>query len=130
MDHLTRWQAATKKPAKKRKPGVVLEKDIQKAIQQAFRLKGIALYATDAGSAGMRAAMSEGARGYSSLPSGFPDLIGCAPGGRFVALEVKRPGNTPTELQDAFLALFRSKGAIAFWADSVESALRQFQEAA
>lgn len=112
------------------KPALPLEKDIQKAIMQALRTKGVLLYIADAGVAGFRGAgMPDGMKGYSSLPRGFPDLIGVAPGGRFLAIEVKRPPNKPTKFQSAFLALFRSKGAIAFWADSVDDAIKKYAEA-
>ena len=43
-------------------------------------------------------------------------------------IEVKRPGGKPAPHQAAFLALLRGMGAVAFWADSVDSALRQFRE--
>lgn len=45
------------------------------------------------------------------LCKGSADLIGIlAPTGRLVALEVKRPGERPTEEQERFLALVRSMG--------------------
>lgn len=115
-----------RQPKRKAQP----EKAVQKAIQDAFRLKfNIALVHVDSGAAGMRRGQAAGAGGHSSTPAGFPDLVGCfPPSGRAVYIEVKAPGNKPTELQTRFLEVLRSKGAIAFWADSVESALSQFQE--
>ncbi len=113
----------------------LLERDVQKAIVQAFRLQHrVHLFTTDAGNARARAeagrAGLEGFRGTSGLPTGFPDLIGAIPGnGRMVVIEVKRPGNIPTENQQHYLAVFKAAGAVAFWADSVEAALRQFEEA-
>lgn len=130
-DHLDHWAQHTKKAKKHRKPGTVLEKDVVRAIVQAFRARKITLFQTDAGVAGMRNALAEGARGYSALPAGFPDLMGVVPGsGRACFIEVKRPGNKPTDAQTAFLARVRGLGAIAFWADSVESAISQFNEQA
>ena len=135
------WQAVTDAKDRKDKSkaksttrkagGVVLEKDIERAIQEAFRLKHrIVLFKTDSGCAGMRPGSPEGFRGYSGLPIGFPDLLGCTPGsGRVVVIECKRPGNKPTAHQEHYLALFRSWGGIGFWADSVDSALSQFREA-
>jgi hypothetical protein len=120
-----------KKP--KRKPSTKpLERDIEKAIVKAFALKHrITLFKTDTGGAGMRSGLSEGARAYTGLPTGFPDLLGAIPGsGRVVVIECKRPGNKPTAAQEHWLAFFRAQGGIALWADSVDSALKQFEEAA
>jgi hypothetical protein len=42
---------------------------------------------------------------------GSADLIGClAPGGRLIALEVKRPGGKPRPEQERFLELVRKMG--------------------
>jgi hypothetical protein len=115
---------------KKRSPGP--EKLIQRAICESFRLKyRIALVHIDSGGASFRSGRSSGAGGYSPTPAGFPDLVGVIPPtGRGLYIEVKAPGKKPTELQNRYLALLQAKGAIAFWADSVESAIRQYEEAA
>lgn len=108
-----------------------LEKHIQAAIIQAFKLKHrITLWQIDAGCAGMRLGSSKGQKGHSGIPEGFPDLMGVVPGsGRALFVEVKRPGCNPRANQTAFLAWLTSMGAVAFWADSVDSALAQFDEA-
>ena len=127
QSHLDRWAAHTK-PVKKR-TGPAPEKLVEKAIREAFRLKHrVILFKTDAGAAGMRSGLSEGARGYSGLPAGFSDLLGVVPGsGRAMFIECKAPGRKPTALQEEFLARRRAEGAIALWADSVDSALTQFE---
>jgi hypothetical protein len=106
------------------------EKLIQRAICESFRLKyRIALVHIDSGGAGFRRGQSNGAGGYSPTPAGFPDLVGVIPPtGRALYIEVKAPGKKPTELQNRYLALLQAKSAIAFWADSVESAIRQYEE--
>lgn len=111
-----------------KKKGPSPERLVQKAIQDAFRLKfQIALVHVDAGAAGMRQGQAAGAGGYSATPAGFPDLVGVIPPhGRAIYIEVKAPGNKPTDLQTRFLAALAAKGAVAFWADSVDSALAQF----
>ena len=108
-----------------------LEKDVEKAILHAFRLKyHITLYKTDAGAAGMRLGMGKSASGRSGLPTGFPDLLGAIPGsGRMIVIEVKRPGKKPTDIQGYFLTLFREIGVIAFWADSLDTALQKYENA-
>lgn len=45
------------------------------------------------------------------MPRGLPDIIGCFKG-RFVALEVKRPGEQPRKIQEHTLKLLRSAGAV------------------
>lgn len=50
---------------------------------------------------------------------GIPDVLGILPGGRFLGIEVKRPGNYPTPHQAAFLMRIREAGGIAFIAHSV-----------
>jgi len=106
------------------------EKAVQRAIQDAFRLKHrIALVHVDSGAAGMRQGQARGAGGYSATPAGFPDLVGVVPpSGRAIYIEVKAPGDKPTELQVRMLAFLAAKGAIAFWASSVAEALAQFEE--
>jgi len=108
------------------------EKEIQAAIIQAFWFTHrITLWIIDAGSAGMRSGASKGQKGHSGIPAGFPDLLGVIPGdGRALFIEVKRQGEKPRENQAAFLAGLKAKGAVAFWADSVDAALAKFQEAA
>ena len=102
------------------------EADIQAAIIEAFWLKlRIRLDPIDAGGKGFRAA--SGGRGHSSIPAGFPDLLGAfPPHGTMVSIEVKRPGQKPTKAQTDFLKRRRDEGGIAYWADSVGSALEQF----
>ena len=108
----------------------LLERDVELAIVQAFWFKfRIHLFKTDAGAAGMRRGEPKGSGGYTGMPAGFSDLLGAIPPhGRAIFLEVKRPGRKPTAAQRAFLEARRAEGAVAFWADSVDSALRQFRE--
>lgn len=64
------------------------------------------------------------AGGLSDLPEGWPDVIGILPGGRFLALEVKKPNyldlqtgrqsghGNPTERQLEMLYLMHRHGAL------------------
>jgi hypothetical protein len=106
-----------------------LESDIQKAIIDAFKLKHrIDLYPIDAGGKGFRS--SAGSKGHSGIPEGFPDLLGfVAPQGRGLLIEVKRPRQKPKPKQVEFMAGLAWLGTITFWADSVTSALDQFEQA-
>ena len=123
------WAAQTQKldrAARRKAKGPGPEKVVQKAIVEAFRAKyRIGLIHIDAGGAGYRA---EGGGGYSTIPAGFPDLLGVIPPtGRALFIEVKAPGKKPTQAQLDYMALLRAKGAMVFWADSVQSALFQFE---
>lgn len=58
------------------------------------------------------------------LCKGSADVIGIAPGGRFLAVEVKTPRGRVTEAQERFLAAVRRAGGVAGVARSVDDALR------
>lgn len=49
--------------------------------------------------------------GSPYMPRGIPDIIGCYRG-RFVALEVKRPGEKPSVIQGVTLRALKRAGAI------------------
>lgn len=55
--------------------------------------------------------------------AGIPDLIGCY-NGRFVGLEVKRPGKPLTQLQAHTLKRIAAAGGVAAVVHSVEEALQ------
>jgi Holliday junction resolvase len=50
--------------------------------------------------------------------AGVPDIIACI-NGKFVAIEVKRPGQKPKPIQEVFLNTINKCGGIAFWADNL-----------
>jgi hypothetical protein len=49
---------------------------------------------------------------FAAMP-GISDILGVLPGGRFLAVECKRPGNRPTPEQAAFLAAVEAAGGLA-----------------
>lgn len=49
--------------------------------------------------------------------SGHPDRV-CCIGGRFVSIEVKRPGKEPTPIQERRMNEVRATGGVAFWGTS------------
>jgi hypothetical protein len=57
---------------------------------------------------------------------GNPDIVGCI-GSRAVVIEVKRPGESPTENQRAHLRKWGRAGALAFWTDSVVDAMAKIR---
>lgn len=52
--------------------------------------------------------------------NGIMDIIACAPGGRFVGIEVKRPDGVVSKLQDWNIRQVKQTGGIAFVAYSLE----------
>lgn len=53
------------------------------------------------------------------MPRGIPDIIGCFLG-RFVAFEVKQPGEKPTPIQRLTIQLLKKAGAVVEIVYSVE----------
>ena len=105
-----------------------LEADIQKAIIDAFFFRyRIILDPIDAGGSKFR---RSGQTGTTGIPKGFPDLLGSIPPhGTMLSIEVKRLGEKPTKVQRDFLERRRAEGGVAFWADSVSSAIAQYDAA-
>jgi len=64
----------------------------------------------------------------SSNNTGYPDIFGSIMGIR-VEIEVKQPGKFPTKLQAHRLKTLKKLNIIAFWADSLESAISQLDQA-
>ena len=52
--------------------------------------------------------------------AGVPDIIACSSEGKFIGIEVKRPGQKPKPIQDAFLDAINKIGGVAFCATSVD----------
>lgn len=59
--------------------------------------------------------------------SGVPDIIACV-NGKFVGIEVKKPGGVISALQQANIRLIEQSGGIAFVAYSLEEAKRHFKK--
>ena len=57
--------------------------------------------------------------------TGEPDVTGCYKGVRF-ELELKVPGKKPTKLQQKRLDEWRESGAVVYWTDNVDDAMRWF----
>jgi hypothetical protein len=102
------------------------ETDIQNAIQLEASLLGHRLLRNNIGA-------YEYAPGkwvhYGVGGKNWPDLIGYVkPSGRFLGIEVKRPGETPSPDQLRVLAEINRGGGIAFWVDSVEMFHNELRE--
>ena len=60
--------------------------------------------------------------------SGTPDICACF-AGRFVGIEVKREGKTPTAIQERRLAAIHKAGGVAIWGDNAPAIIEQFKQA-
>mgnify|MGYP001590960628 CR=1 FL=1 len=56
-------------------------------------------------------------------PPGTPDILACSPGGKFIGIEVKKPGKEPTELQHKTLEKICDLGGIGLWATSLKEVI-------
>lgn len=103
-----------------------LERDIQKACLDLLRLRGFFVWKQN--TAGIRKPNG------SYIPShtaGMADIIGVAPGGRFVAVEVKRPGGRLTPAQQDFLLQVQFSDGLAgvvFSVDELNQMIRRWQK--
>lgn len=98
------------------------ESDIQKAILKMLKShpKVGWAYITSSG-------YVKGVNGGKMFRVGVPgmsDIMGQMKDGRLLAIEVKVPGKTPTELQEQFIADVNLYYGVAGWADSVETAIK------
>lgn len=59
--------------------------------------------------------------------AGVSDILACIKG-RFVAIEVKRPGEKPSHLQENFINAINSIGGFAFWADNLQDVKDKLKE--
>jgi hypothetical protein len=94
------------------------EKSIQKQILDLLALYGVEAVKIQNGMPGGR---------YSVGKKATPDIMGCLPGGRHLAIEVKKPGGVATNEQLERVDRLVTMGAVAFVTDSVDE-VRQIVE--
>lgn len=95
------------------------EKDIQKSILDFLRLKGI--YCWKQHNTGIYQVKTG-----SYIPSGkrgVADILGILPTGRFLAIEVKRPGGVLGDYQIEFLASIRNNGGLGVCVSSLDEVI-------
>jgi len=66
----------------------------------------------------------------TSSTAGTSDIVSCGPDGRFWAIEVKRPGKKPSELQWSYIRSIQERNGIAFYADSFEDFKSKYHKCA
>jgi hypothetical protein len=92
------------------------EKDVLAELLRWLSLKGVFCWRNNSGAGTLRSGhfVRFGAPGSA-------DILGLlSPSGRFLAVEVKRPGGRPTERQGAWLEAVRAAGGVAVCASSIE----------
>ena len=57
--------------------------------------------------------------------AGVPDILACSNQGKFIGIEVKRPGEKPKPIQQAFLDAINQLNGVAFYAVSAEDVHRE-----
>lgn len=104
------------------------ETQLMHEIQIALSARGCAIWRNNRGA--IARARRDGRQSYSQyglLAEGASDLIGIAPDGRFLAVEVKLPGarsgRAHLSRQQAFVDLVRTRGGIAGIVSSITEAL-------
>jgi hypothetical protein len=94
------------------------EQDLVKPALQLLALRGVFAWRNNSGAI---CATSNGKRRFvrfGGMP-GSADVLGVLPGGRFLGIELKKPGGKPTAKQEAFLAAVRAAGGVAWVVSSL-----------
>jgi hypothetical protein len=109
----------------KAKPAIAppLERDVLRVVLLALRLHLKVSFVWRANTAAMPTA-----DGKRFIRSGFPgcsDILGMLKSGRFLAVEVKRPGGGLSQEQHAFLAKVQRGGGCGFMATGVDDVMRE-----
>lgn len=89
------------------------ETKLQRTLLEYLLLRGIFAWRNNSGFVRI------GKRMIELAPAGSPDLIGILPGGRFLGVEVKMPGEAPSPVQVKFQAQMRAMGAAVFTVHSL-----------
>jgi len=103
----------------------ILERDIQKVILD--YLACIKVFAWRQNRGAMKGAHKGKGWFVRFGPPGQSDILGVLPGGRFLAIEVKRIGESPSDDQQRFLDRVNAAGGIAIVAHSLKECQEQLE---
>lgn len=99
-----------------------LEKEIQASILDYLKLKRIFCWRNNSGMQFLPSANGKMRAIRIGLP-GSADILGITNDGRFLAIEVKRPGGKARPEQQEFLDAISSRGGLAFVATSLDEVI-------
>lgn len=105
-------------------PGITPPREsvIQRALLDWLHLHGC--FAIRVNQQGVQ--LHDGRNGFRPGPTrGVSDILGALPGGRLLAVEVKRPGKKPTAHQSDFLERVNAIGGLGIVATSLDDLERQ-----
>lgn len=102
-------------------PPPATETDLVYQILDYLRLCGVCAWRQNTG--GLTRTNDAGEETYTQFGvPGQSDILGILPGtGRFLAIEVKLPGNKPTDSQWEYLLRIQKNGGVALWVDCLEA---------
>jgi hypothetical protein len=104
------------------------EKEIQKAILDFLMYKKIKAWRNNSGMIFGKDSNGK-SYGHRMGPAGSCDIIGILNDGRFLGIEVKRPGHFLTDLQKEFIDEINSKKGVAFCAHSIDETIEGLKKA-
>lgn len=99
---------------------VVRESDIQRSILDYLQLRKFIAFKYNSTQYGIRDGKSFA---FKSGNVGVSDILACSPSGKFVAIEVKKPGGKPSDAQVAFINQVSKQGGIAAICYSLDEAI-------
>lgn len=102
------------------------EIEIQKEIMLALDQAGCLVFRNNVG---LFWSLDKLRKVVCGLCKGSSDIIGMAPDGRFLAVEVKTPTGRPSKSQQNFITAVNHRGGVAFIARSKEEAIQKLKEA-
>lgn len=117
---------STQAPLGKMRKPVPTEKEIQAAcLEWLNTIPGVRCWRQNTGGfpgeyKGKRRFTRFGQKGQS-------DISGVGPFGVRVEIEIKRPGKLPSDIQGYWLTSMQESGAVAFWADSLDTCVEQLR---
>lgn len=102
------------------------EREIQKSILDYLSLRKINAWRTNSGIS--FSSYKEKQFITRLAPRGTSDIIGFLNDGRFLGIEVKKPGGKVSDDQDIFLNKINRAGGVGFVAYSIDDVIRKFAD--